>query len=130
MSKHTLENADIIYSYTRAQAIEDGILVDAGQMAKECGVNYPVALTNTVWEKYVKVPKSLEDSQDESGRLWDILFMLRHKIVATNFRGNALTFHLNVKNANDQARLVELKAVCGPGDDLKPVITVMLKNED
>ena len=28
---------DVIYSYTRAQAIEDGVLVDAGPMAKEVG---------------------------------------------------------------------------------------------
>jgi len=128
--KHLFENSEVIYSYTRAQAIEDGVLVDAGPMAKESGITYPVALTRSVWMKYVEVPKGLEGLQDESGRLWDILFMLRHKIMATNFRGTVLTFPLNVKNTHGPARLVELKAVCGPGDDLKPVITVMLPDED
>ena len=28
---------DVIYSYTRAQVIEDGVLVDAGPIAKEVG---------------------------------------------------------------------------------------------
>jgi type I site-specific restriction endonuclease len=32
---------DVIYSYTRKQAIEDGVLVDITEMAKEAGIKYP-----------------------------------------------------------------------------------------
>ena len=38
---------EVISTYTRAQAIEDGVLVDAGPMAKEAGFNWPVVLTAT-----------------------------------------------------------------------------------
>ena len=40
---------NVISTYTRAQAIEDGVLVDAGSMAKEAGFNWPVALTAAAW---------------------------------------------------------------------------------
>jgi len=32
--------------------------------------------------------------------------------------------------ATPRARLVTLKALCGPGDDGEPVITIMLPEED
>jgi type I site-specific restriction-modification system R (restriction) subunit len=32
---------DVIYSYTRKQAIEDGVLVDITEMAKEAGSSIP-----------------------------------------------------------------------------------------
>ena len=36
-------NDEIIYAYTRAQAIEDGVLADVSEVAKEAGFRYPVA---------------------------------------------------------------------------------------
>ena len=40
---------DLIHSYTRQQAIEDGVLMDVSETAKEAGVRFPVALTRAVW---------------------------------------------------------------------------------
>lgn len=39
----------VIHSYSRAQAIEDGVLVDVSSMAKEAGFIWPVAVTAAVW---------------------------------------------------------------------------------
>ena len=36
---------NVISTYTRAQAIEDGVLVDVGSTAQEAGFKWPVALT-------------------------------------------------------------------------------------
>ena len=38
-----------ISTYTRAQAIEDGFLVDVSETPREAGFKIPVALTRTVW---------------------------------------------------------------------------------
>ncbi|MCF5089180.1 hypothetical protein GIW57_03195 [Stenotrophomonas sp. PA-6-5C] len=38
------EPSDLIHSYTRAQAIEDGVLVDVSDVAKEAGFKLPVAI--------------------------------------------------------------------------------------
>ena len=43
----------VIFSYTRAQAIEDGVLIDLTEWAKETGFRYPVACTTAVWNDYV-----------------------------------------------------------------------------
>ncbi len=62
------EEADLIYRYTRAQSIEDGVLIDVSAVAREAGITYPVALTRAAWERCVTVPPGAE-CQDEAGRL-------------------------------------------------------------
>jgi hypothetical protein len=74
------------------------------------------------------VPPGVE-CQDEAGRLWDVLYLLRVAIGASP-GGSALLFRLHVRNDNRRPKPVTLKAVCGPGDDAAPVLTVMLPEED
>ncbi len=70
-----------IYSYSRKQAIADGVLVDVSIMAQEAGIKYPAAVTRRVWDELV-VPDedSRKEGQSEPGRMWDILWMLRMTI--------------------------------------------------
>jgi len=120
----------VISKYTRAQAIEDRVLIDVTKMAHEAGFKYPTAVTSAVWAKYVTVPEGVE-AQDEQGRLWDILFMLHMAIKGTGSpRENPILFQLLVRNDNFSPVLVTLKAIFGPGDTLEPVITILLPNED
>ena len=120
----------VISKYTRAQAIEDRVLIDVTKMAQEAGCKYPTAVTSAVWAKYVTVPEGVE-AQDEQGRLWDILFMLHMAIKGTGSpRENPILFQLLVRNDNFSPVLVTLKAIFGPGDTLEPVITILLPNED
>ena len=122
---------EVISTYSREQAIEDGVLVDVSTVAKGATIKFAVAITSTVWGKYVEVPKGVR-CQDETGRLWDILWMFR--CAAARFNSDTLLFKLYVRNHNrgrlDRRDLVTLKAVCGPGDDAEPVITLMLPDED
>ena len=67
------EEADLIHSYTRADALRDGVLIDVSAVAREAGIRYPVALTQAVWERCVAVPPGVR-CQDEAGRLWDVLW--------------------------------------------------------
>lgn len=119
---------DVIHSYTRAEAIADGVLVDVTELAKEAGLKYPVALTHAVYAKYVEVPEGVS-GQDVTGRLWDILNMLRFGAAKSKGESEIL-FKLYVRNDNRKAKLVTLKSVCGPNDDLSPCITVMMPDED
>lgn len=123
------EDMDVIYSYSRKQAIDDGVLIDVGEMGKEAGIKFPIAITSAVWNKYVEVPDGVS-CQDKTGRLWDIVWMLYCRIAGSRDIGTHVLFRLYVRNTNEAADLVTLKAVCGPGDDGDPVITVMLPNED
>jgi hypothetical protein len=118
---------EVISAYTRKEALEDGVLVDASKLAAEAGFRFPVALTRAVWERYVTVPEAVP-WQDETGRLWDVLWMLRY--AKSSGGESTLRFELLVQNDEHSPKVVELKSVCGPGDDAEPVITVMLPEED
>jgi hypothetical protein len=123
------EGAEVIHRYTRAQAVEDGVLIDVSAVAREAGIRYPVALTAAVWARCVAVPPGVE-CQDEAGRLWDVVWMLR--LGVQRAAGSLVLYSLHVRNSNRSGTppLVRLKAVCGPGDQGEPVITVMMPEED
>src|SRR5689334_14978688 len=123
------ENADLIHRYTRAEAIADGVLVDVSPTAKEAGIRYPVALTRAVWERCVTVPPGVA-CQDESGRLWDVLWLLRCAVRRSHGTEVRFGVHLRNDNRDRTPPLVQLKAVCGPGDQGEPVVTVLLPDED
>ncbi|MCA8939359.1 MAG: hypothetical protein KDB07_06115 [Planctomycetes bacterium] len=117
-----------MHAYTRQNALDDGNLVDVTNTAKDAGIVYPTALTRAVWSEYVEVPDGVEH-QDETGRLWDVLFMFA---VAAKKKKSAseLLYQLFIANDNSAPKEVTLKAICGPGDDPDPVITIMLPDED
>jgi hypothetical protein len=118
----------VIHSYSRADALEDGYLVDVSETAREAGIKYPVAMTRTVRDGYITPdPRSVPYGQSESGRLWDTLWMLRN---AARRGGTEILFQLYFIMKERQRRLITLKAICGPGDDAEPVITIMLPEED
>ena len=123
---------EVIYAYTRKQAIADGVLVDVSKMAKEAGIKFPVALTSGIWHEYVVPDKELDNyGQSEDGRLWDVLWMFRcsARKNASDIMFFDLYFLMNGNNEPEQ-KLVTLKALCGPGDNGKPVITIMKPDED
>ena len=123
------EDADLIHRYTRAQALEDEVLVDVTETAREAGFRVPVALTQTVWADCMHWRE--EDSarvvhQDESGRLWDVLWMAR--IAARAARGGDRTSFKLHRVPRDgetgEPMPVALLLDIGPGDEGEPVITI------
>jgi hypothetical protein len=127
-----------IYAYTRANAIEDGLLVDVSATAKEAGFNYPVAMTISVWSDYAEWTE--EDSkrqttQDTKGRLFDIFTMLKVAIRSNKKSQDEVRFKVLVVPRDEESRaqkprLILLKALLGGGDNGEPVITIMLPDED
>ncbi len=127
---------EVIYSYTRAQAIDDGVLIDATEMARDAGFKWPLALTAAAWADSVAwsdADNERQVYQDQSGRLWDVLFMASYAIQTANNDNRQLKFGLqriprNGRSTTSQ-RLI-LKLILGPGDGGEPVITIMLPDED
>ena len=122
---------EVIYSYTRAQAVADGMQVEVTKTAKEAGIRFPVFLTRTVYDAFVTVPPGVT-AQDEAGRLWDIVWMLRFAVLRSRAGQDRIPVALYVRNDNHRAKLIKLIATCGPldMDDPQPAITVMLPDED
>ena len=127
---------EVISTYTRAQAIEDGVLIDAGSMAQEAGFKWPVAVTSAAWADCVAWTEDdnrQQVYQDESGRLWDVLFMASHAIRTRSGSGDRLLFQLyrvTRDRRSTKAELTTLKLIVGPGDQGEPVINILLPHED
>jgi hypothetical protein len=124
-----------IATNSRAEAIADGSLVDVTDTSecKECGIKYPIALTRAVYEDCVLWTKEdKKPSQDEKGRLWDILYMFALQAKrAVNSSSSSFSFEVYVvprKGRGIRARPVELRAICEPGDTLEHVITISKSN--
>jgi hypothetical protein len=126
------EEFQVIYTYTRSQAIADGLQIEVTKVAEEAGIRFPVFLTRGVYDRYVAVPPGIT-GQDEAGRLWDIVWMLRFAIIRAKPGVTRVPVALYVRNSDTHpARLVKLIATAGAVDidDPAPAITVMLPDED
>lgn len=128
------EVPSVIHSYTRAQAIADGVLVDLGETAKQAGFRFPVACTSAVWSDCIewveKDNKRQGTCQDQAGRLWDVVWMASR---AARMGGTLLYFDMYRVPRGGRARMpqrVKLKMSIGPGDGTEPVITIMFPDED
>jgi hypothetical protein len=138
---------EVLSCYSRAQAIEDGVLVSLNDpsftfrpglnICAEAGIKFPVAMTIAAFAKTVsELDTPLPPCQDISGRLWDVLTMFR---LAAKRGGSEIRFSVSVinwvyvggKRINRTKReTVVLKALCGPGDNGEPVIAILLPDED
>jgi len=122
---------NVIYAYTRCQALSDGVLVDVTALAKEAGFKWPVALTDHLYHSYIVPALDLvAEGQSITGRLWDLLQVLRYAI-ANSKDDTYLQFSvLFVMSPGASPIPIELISVAGPGDNGEPVITCMLEGDD
>ena len=122
---------EVIYAYTRKQAIADGVQIDVTKTAQEAGIKFPMFLTRAVFDNYVAVPPDVT-GQDEAGRLWDLVWMARFAILRSHGHTDRLPVALYVRNDNHRAKLVKLIAVCSALDidDPQPTLTLMMPDED
>jgi len=124
----------IVYGYSRAQAIADGVLVDVSTMAREAGFTVPVAMTSAAWADFVQwndKDSIRQTHQDESGRLWDVLWMSH--LAARRAQGGtvAVQFYRVPRGGRGRMpRKVTLHMHIGPGDAAEPVITLIMPGED
>jgi hypothetical protein len=135
-----MSHENLIFSYTRAQAIDDGVLVDLtllnGKHGNRQPFNMHVACTSTVFEKYINWPDhdGIEKSEQAIAvRVWDVLYMAALG-ARTQKEGVQEFLYIVYSTPPDvqfaEAVPVKLKCHIGPGDQGEPVITIMLPHED
>jgi len=129
---HPLTGAPIISSYSRKQAVEDGVLIDLSDIACPLFWIWPVACTAGVWQQLVACGVDPE-KESESGAT----YARRAKQLIVN------SWEAAQAQRNDGERPDILKFIADtdagstlvwarvtPGDDGKPVVTIMLISED
>jgi hypothetical protein len=119
---------EVIYSYSRAQALEDGVLINCTELAKEAGFVIPVALTQALHATIGDIPEPYSQWQDYTGRLWDLLWMTRCAVRAKQNRHDhdieVVLIMQTPENVLNPPHHITVRANCGPGDLGEPVITI------
>lgn len=119
---------DLIFAYTRAEALADGVLRDITKLAQEAGFRHPTVMSAAAWAATVEPPGDCP-GQSVEGRAWDVLQVLRLRAKEAG-QTERVDFVVYVKQNAVTWRDVALKALVHPGDEGEPVITVMLPGED
>lgn len=126
--KPLFTEADIIYSYTRAEAIADGVLKDLTKLAQEAGLKLPVAITAAAWNAAIDPPADCPEQSIE-GRAWDVLNVFRFQAIS-NAEADRVDFVVSVRVSPTTFAAVCLRAQIHSGDSGEPVITILLPYED
>jgi len=114
---------EVISSYSRDQAIEDGILADLTTLFPRDTrlYKYPVACTSAVWET---ISNACKHGGDPGAWVWDLCYMSIHykcKILSPSE-------HLFKCIIGRKTKIFKINV--GPGDNAEPVITIMYPDED
>ena len=120
----------IIFSYTRKQAIEDGVLVDLTQsgfkrLLAMVGIKIHTAITATAFGQVITRTMDSAHAGEVAGNTFRLLLTFRK--AAEKDRGTDRVF-FELDDLDGQP--AKLWAQVGPGDEGEPVITIMLEGED
>ena len=135
---------ELISQYTQADAIDDGVLIDLmqGDMAAvvRAQIKFPVTVTATVWAMIEEGVASDEHCNDLLGVVHDLVWMARCAIKTATHGGRELLFKVVITGCKPRTSeflcrgrkgdMHTLKLVCGPGDNMEPVMTIMSPDED
>ncbi len=119
----------VIYAYTRAQALEDGVLVDVTETAKEVGFKWPVAITEALHGRLSPTQAEEALGQQYDIRLWDVLWLAAFTIKLADHGTDTVSFTVGLSEIDARSGRLQnidlrLRAVCGPGDESEPVVTI------
>lgn len=141
-----------ILTYTRRQAIDDGVLIQLSgpgftgeewipQMVREVGIAVPTAITAEAWAEFVEMnPAAEQAGNDVKGRLWDLLWMFGLAARQSEESEVVFEFYCVIRPESSEggppnpemggASLVHLKGVIGGDDNGGPCVTLMLTSQD
>lgn len=125
-----MDDFNLIYSYSRAQAIADGVLIDVTAQAKETGFKLHTVVSDHLYHGYIVPPAGLEgEGQSIEGRLHDVLWMA-FLVVKAGPHSSYVETEVIFLMAPGRQEKVKVIAVVGPGDEEEPVLTIMLPGDD
>lgn len=131
----------LVYAYTRADAIRDGVLVELPQ-ALDAGFKVPVAITSAAYAACIGWPEadpklaSILRLREEMVLLAAVMEARAHRrrmAIGKAERPDRIDFiveTVQLREGKADLAQVALYMVIGPGDNAEPVGTILLIGED
>lgn len=116
-----------IHSYSRSQAIKDGVLRDVTDLAREYGILLPTAIAHNAWNEAVAWPDATTASEYEPERARTVLAHAASALREAKRLGleglQEFSFLPVPEKETDGSRVL-LGIEVGPGDAAEPVLTI------
>ena len=112
---------EVIFSYTRAQAIADRALIDVTPTAAEAGFRFPMAVTGGLMAAIETIPQQYSH-EDIQGRLWDVLLMASLSARRAKPGCSRIAFEVILHIEGTRKKYQTLILDIGPGDTPEPVM--------
>lgn len=125
-------NDDIVFSYSRADALADKQQYDISIIAENVGFKYPVFITDSVNSI---IEEHLQYCNDRDGILWDLLNVLYFTILQYKKQKlpclGPIKFKISIFGKRNQSKDYSFIAEVGPYDldDPKPAFTIMTSQD-
>lgn len=119
---------NVIFAYTREQAIEDGVLVDVTETARKAEFRWSCAVTAAAWALIQEDIPVKHANEDASDRLREVLVAARNCLQISKPQEDILVFEVPLHRS--RSKKARFKLHCGPGDHGESVLTLMLPQED
>ena len=121
---------ELISVYTRQNAIDDQVLFDITDAARTSGFKIPIAATAAVYAYIDPSPELIAAGHSLAERTRLLLDVLYFAAAVYPDRSEVHFKVFFILSPGCPPEPVPLKALCHPGDDGEPVLTILLPNED
>lgn len=119
----TMDN--YIYTYTRQDAISDGVFVDVTEQAKKAGFKIPVAITTNLFSTFIRSANSEEDT---ARRLEVFLNQMHTEVLIKADKDDSMMttkIYFDDKTPTDVWAVIEAQSPSDPS----PAMTILLPED-
>lgn len=119
----------IVSTYSRKQALADGVLIDITPTAQTYGFKLPFAISDALYHGYAMPPEGLSgEGQSLEGRLHDLL-TLANIAARKGLEQDRVYFEVLFLMRPGNTEKVRVVLHVGPGDQGEPVLTLCLPED-
>lgn len=125
-----MDSCEIIHTYTRKEALQDGNLIDVSDLGRMGGFKVPVAVTALV-HGICRLHETPRDGQPDRWYLHKVILIARlNAAYPRNLDSREFLYEVSFLDTNQERHAEQFKCVLGPDDEGLPCVTIMMDWED
>jgi hypothetical protein len=122
------DDFELVYAYTRTQAIADGVLIPISE--KEHGLKIPAVVSSNLYRRFIEPPEKLVgEGQSTTGRLHDTIMMFK-AAASVRWDGTRVSFDVLYLMGPGRLEKIKVLGLLGPDDERKPCLTFCLPEDE